>query len=146
MPQFNATLIFVMISFVIFMILMKAIYFDPILKIKYERKLDEDQTNARQFSEEYERIHAEYQAALHKARKEAHQIIQEVRQTAKNSAQQTIMEARTSAQAETDRQMEELHAWRETTYRQMAAERDALTQAIISKVTSGRKIRTASGS
>jgi len=147
MPEFNATLVFIMISFVIFMILMKAIYFDPILKIKYERerKLTDDQASARQFAEEFERVNAEYLASLQRARKEAHQVIQDVRQQAKTSAQQALTMARADAQAETDRQMTELQNWRESTYQQLAGERDALTQAIISKVTSGRKIRTASG-
>jgi F0F1-type ATP synthase membrane subunit b/b' len=147
MPEFNATLVFIMISFVIFMVLMKVIYFDPILNIKHERerKMADDQTSARKFAEDYERIHAEYLAGLQKARKDAHQVIQEVRQQAKTSAQQALTEARANAQAETDRQMAELQSWRESTYQQLAGERDALTQAIISKVTSGRKIRTASG-
>lgn len=147
MPEFNATIVFVMISFVIFMILMKAIYFDPILKLKYERerKLTDDQASARQFAEDYERVHADYLAGLQEARKEAHKLIQEVRQQAKTSAQQALTEARANAQVETERQMTELHNWRESTYQQLAGERDALTQAIISKVTSGRKVRTASG-
>jgi F0F1-type ATP synthase membrane subunit b/b' len=147
MPEFNATLVFVMISFVIFMILMRAIYFEPILKLKYERerKLADDQTSARQFAEDFERIQAEYLAGLQQARKEAHAVIQEVRQQAKTSAQQALTEARANAQVETDRQMTELQNWRERTYQQLASERDALTQAIISKVTSGHKVRTASG-
>lgn len=148
MPEFNATLVFVMVSFIIFMVLMKAIYFDPMLNLKYERerKLTDDKNSAQQFAEDYERIHAEYQASLQKARKEAHQLIQEIRQTAKVNAQQTITEARSAAQSETDRQMAELHNWRETTYNQMESERDALTRAIVAKVTSGGRIKTASGS
>lgn len=148
MPEFNATLVFVMVSFIIFMVLMKAIYFDPMLKIKYERerKLTDDKNSAQQFAEDYERIHAEYLASLQKARKEAHQLIQEIRQSAKANAQQALVEARSAAQSETDRQMADLHNWRETTYSQMEGERDALTRAIVAKVTAGGRIKTASGS
>jgi F-type H+-transporting ATPase subunit b len=147
MLQFNATLLFVMISFIIFMILMKIVYFDPILKIRAERerKLTEDQDAARQFLKDYERIFAEYQAGLQQARKEAHALIQELRLQAKATAQQTLQNARAEAQAESDRQMAELGQWRETTYRQLESERDSLTQAIISKVTNGHKVRTATG-
>jgi F0F1-type ATP synthase membrane subunit b/b' len=148
MPEFNATLVFVMVSFIIFMVLMKAIYFDPMLKIKYERerKLTDDKNSAQQFAEDYERIHADYQTGLQKARKEAHLLIQEIRQSAKTTAQQTLSEARSAAQVETDRQMAELHNWREATYGQLESERNALTRAIIAKVTAGGRIKTASGS
>jgi len=145
MPEFNATLIFVMISFAVFMLAMKAIYFDPILKLKYERehKLQDDKDAAQRFVEEFERIHADYEAGLKKARKEAHQIIQEIRQQAKSSAQQALMEARTKAQAEMDRQMADLAAWRESTYRELENERGALTRTIIEKVTRGSRIQSA---
>jgi|GEM_PF-1851198 len=148
MPEFNATLVFVMVSFIIFMVVMKVIYFDPILNIKHERerKLTDDKSSAEQFAEEYERVYAEYQAALKKARQEAHQLIQEIRQNAKLAAQQSLTEARANAQNESDRQIAELNNWRETTYSQLEGERNELTKAIVSKITSGGKIRTASHS
>lgn len=147
MLQFDATLIFVMISFIVFMILMKAVYFDPILKIRAERerKLTDDQEAARQFALDYERIYAEYQASLQNARKEAHTLIQEMRQQAKSSALEALQQARTEAQSESDKQMAELNEWRDTTYRQLEGERETLTRAIISKVTNGQKVRTATG-
>lgn len=148
MPTFNATFLFILISFAVFALFMKAVYFDPIMKIKQERerKLSDDQHAATDFSAQYEKIHAEYLSSIKQARLEAHRVIQEIRQQAKTSAQQTIVEARTTAQSETDRQMAELHDWREMTYRQLEAERDALTQAVIAKVKAGGKIRTATGS
>jgi len=147
MLQFNATLIFVLISFIVFMILMKAIYFDPILKIRAEReqKLTDDQEAARRFAQDFERLYAEYQAGLQNARKEAHALIQEVRQQAKLSAQQALQNARAEAQTESDRRMAELSQWRESTYQQLEGDRESLTQAIIRKVTNGSKVRTALG-
>lgn len=147
MLSFNATLVVVLISFVIFMLAMKAIYFDPIMRIKHERerRLTEDRNSAQRFAEEFERIHAEYEAGLKKARKEAHQVIQAVRQRAKAEAQQALVAARGQAQTEMDRQMTELQNWRETTYRQLEGEREALTRVIIGKVTAGNKIHSVSG-
>lgn len=147
MFHFNVTLILMLVSFIIFMVLMKAIYFDPMLKVRAEReqKLTDDQESARQFAEDFERIFAEYQASLQSARKEAHALIQELRLKSKASAQETLQNARTEAQTESDRQMADLHQWRETTYRQLEGERYALTQAIVGKVTNGRKVRTAFG-
>ncbi|HEY9687479.1 MAG TPA: hypothetical protein V6C52_10925 [Coleofasciculaceae cyanobacterium] len=147
MPQFNATLMFVLVSFIIFMVLMKAIYFDPILKIKdeRERKLIDDREAAERFAEEFDRIHAEYETGVKQARKEAHQVIQEIRQAAKAKAQQALTDARTNAHSETERQMAELAQWREDTYRQLEAERDALTRTIIGKVTTSNRVGMASG-
>jgi len=147
MPEFNATLIFVMISFVIFMLAMKAIYFDPIMAIKHERehKLRDDKDAAQRFAEEFAQIHADYEAGLKKARMEAHHLIQEIRQQAKTSAQKALTEARASAQVENDKQMTELAAWRESTYRELESERGVLTRTIIDKVTRGSRIQTAGG-
>jgi F-type H+-transporting ATPase subunit b len=148
MPTFNATFLFVLISFGVFALLMKAIYFDPIMKIRNERerKLTDDQQSAVDFASQYEKLHQEYQASLKQARLEAHQVIQEIRHQAKTTAQKTVVEARTTAQTETDKQMADLNAWRETTYRQMESERASLTQSVIAKVKAGGKIRTATGS
>lgn len=148
MPTFNATFLFVLVSFIIFMLIMKAIYFEPIMKIKNERerKLADDQQSAVEFAQRFEQLQAEYQAGIKQARLEAHQVIQEIRQQAKTSAQQTVVEARAAAQNETDRQMAELHEWRESTYRQMESERAGLTQSVIAKVKSGGKISAATGS
>jgi F-type H+-transporting ATPase subunit b len=147
MPQFNATLFFVMISFVVFMLAMKAVYFDPILKIKAKReqKLQEDRASAERFAEAFERLQADYESGLKQARKDAHNVIQEIRQKAKMDAQKTLLDARVLAQTETDRQMAELQSWRETTYQQLESEREALKRSVIAKVTSGHKIRTAPG-
>lgn len=147
MFHFNVTLILMLVSFIIFMVLMKAIYFDPMLKIRAEReqKLTDDQKSADQFVEDFERIFAEYQATLQNARKEAHTLIQELRLKSKASAHETLQQARSEAQAESDRQMADLHQWRETTYLQLKDERHTLSQAIIGKITSGRKVRTAFG-
>lgn len=147
MPQFNATLLFVMISFVVFMLAMKAIYFDPILKIKAEReqKLQGDRASAERSAEAFERLQADYESGLKQARKDAHNVIQEIRQKAKADAQKALLDARVLAQTETDRQMAELQSWRESTYQQLEAERDALKRAVIAKVTSGHKVHTVPG-
>jgi F-type H+-transporting ATPase subunit b len=147
MPEFNATLIFVMVSFIVFMVLMKAIYFDPMLKIKYERerKLTDDRDAAQRFAEDYNRLRAEYEAGLKQARREAHHIIQEIRQQSKTSAQQALTTARQDAQEEMDRNLNELAQWREVTYQQLEAERSNLTRSIIRKIIEGRRVGTVSG-
>lgn len=148
MPTFNATFVFVLLSFAVFVALMKAIYFDPIMAIKNqrERKLSEDAQSAQGFLKQYEKLYAEYQSGLKQARQEAHQIIQEIRQEAKLSAQQLVISARNHAQAEADRKMADLSQWREQTYGELASERAALTEAVIAKVKNGGKVGSATGS
>lgn len=147
MPEFNATLVFVLVSFIVFMLLMKAIYFDPVLKIKdqRERKLTDDRDAIQQFAADYARLRAEYEASLKQARRDALHLIQEVRQEAKASAQQILLKARLEAQEDMDRNLNELANWRETTYQQLEAERTSLTRAIIRKVTESRRVGTVSG-
>lgn len=139
------TLVIVFVSFIIFMSLMKAVYFDPILRVKEarERKLVDDRDEARNFEEEFQRIQVEYEAGLKKARQDAHHAIQEIRQQAKGQAAQAITQARAEALAEMDRRVAELTEWREKTYREMEAERENLKRIIVDKVTTGRKIAMA---
>jgi F0F1-type ATP synthase membrane subunit b/b' len=120
---------------------MKAIYFEPVMRVKEERerKLTDDKESAANFAAEYARLREEYEGGLRTARLEAHKVVQEIRQQAKVTASQTTAQARTDAQAELDRQMADLAAWREETYRQMEPEREALAKTIIQKVTSGSR-------
>lgn len=140
------TLLIVFLSFVVFMLLMKAVYFDPILKIKHarERKILEEQETALKMAEEYAALSREYEAGLKKARQEAHRLIQEIRQQAKQSAQDSLAKSREEALAETARQMDALAQWREETYRQMESERESLKRTILDKVVIGSRMQTAS--
>lgn len=141
------TLVVFVLSFVVFMLAMKALYFDPILKIKHEReaKLVGDKESALQFNEEYARLKAEYEEGLRQARKEAHAAIQKIRLDAKNNAQQVLTEARGQAQQEMEQRMAELAEWRETTYRELEGERTNLTRQIVEKVRAGGRVTTARG-
>ena len=147
MIHFNATLLYILISFVFFMLLMKAIYFDPMLRIKSERerRLQDDREAARRFSEDYEQLRANYEAALQRARREAQHVIQEMRELTKSSASQTLSQARLEAQADMERQMAELAQWREAAYRQLEPERGDLARIILRKITEHRSAPTLSG-
>ena len=145
MISFDGTFILILLSFILFMFVMKAIYFEPVMRVKEarERKLTDDKESAQNFAAEYARLREEYEGGLRKARLEAHQVVQEIRQQAKATASQTITQARTDAQAELDRQMADLAAWREDTYRQMESERETLAKTIIQKVTAAGNRQTA---
>lgn len=146
MISFDGTLILVFISFFVFMFLMKKVYFEPIFRIKEERerRMAEDREFAQKYAAEYGQLSLDYEAGLKKARLEAHQVIQEIRAKAKASAGETVAQARQRAQQELEKEMEALAGEREDTYRQMEAERRALANAIIQKVTAGRVHATSS--
>jgi len=142
MPEFNATLLLVIVSFVIFMLAMKAIYFDPMLALKKERErtLDDNRTSTQRFSEEFESVHAEYEAGLKQARQEAHRLIQELRTQTKQEAQETLSRSRTDALADTDRQLAELAQQRDEAYARMQPDRASLARLILDKVMQGGQV------
>jgi F0F1-type ATP synthase membrane subunit b/b' len=148
MPTFNATFLFVLISFAVFTVIMKAVYFAPIMAIKHKReqKLTDDQQLTADFLTRLEELQTDYEAGIKQAHLEAHQIIQQIRQQSKTSAQQMVIESRAVAQREADQKLSELHQWRESTYQQMEPERASLTQSVIAKVKAGSKLRTVTGS
>ncbi len=135
--EFDGTFIVIVISFVVFMVLMRSIYFEPIRQIKdvREQKKADDKKDTQTHLADLEKVKAEYEQGLKDARKRSHQVLQEIRQEAKQSAAETLSNARTKATQELDAQMAELSAWREETYQKLAEDRKALAHHIVEKVT-----------
>jgi len=136
MPEFNATLLFVLVSFIIFMVIMKAVFFDPILKLKAQREqqLLQDRETAQRSDEQHDALKQEYDAGLQKARREAQQVLQRLREDAKRNASTIISQARADAQTQLDREFASLAEAREQAYQSLESERHNLKQTIISKV------------
>src|SRR6478609_1079097 len=125
MPEFNATLLFVLVSFVIFMVIMKAVFFDPILKLKAQREqqLLQDRETALRSDEQHDALKQEYDAGLQKARREAQQVLQRLREEAKSNASTIIIQARVDAQAQLEREFASLAEAREKAYQTLESER-----------------------
>jgi len=136
MPEFNATLLFVLVSFIIFMVIMKAVFFDPLLKLKAQREqqLLQDRETTQRSGEQHDALKQEYNAGLQKARREAQQVLQRLREDAKRNASTIIGQARVDAQAQLDRELASLAEAREQAYQALESERHNLKQTIISKV------------
>ncbi|MDX2084897.1 MAG: hypothetical protein SFZ03_05855 [Candidatus Melainabacteria bacterium] len=113
MISFNATLLFIFLSFLIFAWLMKALFFDPVSRIQQQRQaqLVEDQRSADAYLAEKARLEANYQQGISEARMRAQALIQEKRQLARQQSQAVVLEARNSAQARLDKQFEALSRW-----------------------------------
>ncbi len=138
--QFDGTFFAVILSFTVFMLLMRAVYFEPVRRIKEQREAKKavDRKDTEAFVEEHERLRLEYETGLKEARLKAQKVIQELRQDAKKQAGETVGQARDSVREELDRQLEELSRWREEAYAKLVEERKALVRTIIDKVTAGR--------
>lgn len=136
MLEFNATILFVFISFIIFMVLMKLIYFDPMLKLKAERdqKTVGDRELAVEAQNEYYKSLEAYEEQLSQARQKANAIIQEKREEAVRAGQAVVAEARLSAQQDVDQKMAELASQQAAVCEELFSERELLKQSIIQKV------------
>jgi len=137
--QFDGTFLLIIVSFFLFMLLMRTIYFEPIRQIQAKRakKLADDEAAARQLATDYDYLSQEYEQSLAEARRKAQQLIQTQRQGARVDAEKTIAEARQKAQASLDATLANLAQERESVYQQLGQERQALAALIVAKVKGG---------
>lgn len=142
---FNATILFVFLSFIVFMYVMKAIFFDPVLGIIKERdgKMLDDKNQAVSLRDQLVDSEATYEQGLKDARKKSQEVISDIRGQAVQQSADAIAEARKKASAELDKQMEDLDKWREESYANLSSERANLTSIIINKVTEGKSLAKA---
>ncbi len=142
---FNYTILFVFLSFIVFMYAMKAIFFDPVLGIIKERdgKMLDDKNQATTLREQLVESEATYEQGLKDARKKSQDVISQIRGEALQKSAETVADARKKAGAELDKQMEELDRWREESYASLSSERANLTSIIINKVTEGKSLAKA---
>jgi F-type H+-transporting ATPase subunit b len=142
MLEFNATLLFVFVSFIIFMVLMKVIYFDPMLRLMREReqKTVGDKALAIQAQSDYQSLLADYDKQLGQSRKQANQLIQEKRQDAGQQVQQIIASSRATAQQESTEKMNELATQQATVYQELSSQKADLKEQIIWKIRKNAKV------
>ncbi|MGE0201041.1 MAG: hypothetical protein AB7P76_08740 [Candidatus Melainabacteria bacterium] len=135
--ELNSTFIFVLVSFVLFMLALRSLYFQPIQAVKQLRahKLEQSRQQAADYLSELGTLGNDYEAELARARQEAQKVIQTAQKTAKDSAHQKISTARQEAQNRVTAQLSDLKAWHEETYTKLTHERSNLVQLIIAKVT-----------
>jgi len=142
MLSVNGTFLLVFISFVVFMLTMRAVFFEPVRKVKAERerKLTGDQNHAQAAALETTELSRSYEDALKQARAKALALVASLQTQARQEAQGTVLKARTRAQEDLDKRMGELHQWREETYHALSGERQNLTRMIVDKVSGGAKV------
>ena len=137
MLSFDATFLWVLISFVVFMLLMKGLYFDPIQQIKEKREHQKEQDAARRKECMAASVELEtsYENGLKEARKKAHQLIQQQRQDALKRAAEEVAQSKASAMSKLQGELDKLAHERDALYEQLLSEKQALADLIIQKVT-----------
>lgn len=130
------TLILIMTSFIVFMVMMKKSFFDPIRGIKQERekKLLDERQSAQTILKEQQTLESNYETGIRDARKKSQEIIQEFRTEAKAKADAKLNESRQQAQSHLEKGMDELSSWRNETYSQLEHERQELAKHIIQRL------------
>lgn len=143
MFDINGTLLLVLISFVIFMGLMKTLFFEPVGQVLNERAttLDGDITAAKDAqTKQRDALHS-YDERLRNARQQAQVIIQERREEAREKASATIAEARSQAQAELATQMDQLAQTRQSIYNDLKEHHyHAMVDAVVNKVVQSKSL------
>jgi F-type H+-transporting ATPase subunit b len=136
MLEINITAGVILVSFFLFMFLMKGVFFDPIaaIKLQREQKLQEDLEQARALSKEHEALYQTYEAQLKEARQKAQKVIMEFRERAKGEAFAKTQAAREEAQVQLEEQLAAIAKQREQVYQELESERTSLVQSILTKI------------
>jgi F-type H+-transporting ATPase subunit b len=145
MLSLDGTFIVIFISFVVFMFLMRSLYFQPIMAIKTEREavLEDGRETAETAAQKTVQISKDCQDQLAEARKKAQQVIQKKREQAKQSAAETLAKTREEALRRMEQQSTQLKATREEVYQELQSQREGFTQLIVQKVATSEDSRVA---
>lgn len=142
MLSINGTFLVVMVSFVIFMLTMRAVFFEPVARIKAARaaKLSGDQDHAKAATAQMADLQGNYEDQLRKARGKAQALVASLQTQARQEASATVQKAKQKAQDDLDKRMVELAQWREETYQRLASDRDQLVKTIIHKISGSARV------
>ena len=134
--QIDGTFIFVVISFLIFLFIIKTILFNPITKILDEREKFYAK-NTKMETESKEKTSAlinEKEKALKESRLEASQIIKETSKKANDENIKIIKETKKEIQEKIEKNKEELETAKENSKKELKNEISSFVSSIVSKV------------
>jgi len=134
--QIDGTFIFVVISFLIFLFIIKAILFAPITKI-IEQRENFYAKNLKMETESKEKTDSllkEKDAALKESRSQASEIIKETSKAARNKKDSVIKETKKEIQQKIEENKEKLEAERKNARFELKDEISVFVSAIASKI------------
>lgn len=138
MIEFNATFIAAMLSFVVFMFIMNAIFYNPILNIirKRESYIEKNNQESEKFMQNAEKYNLEHAEKLDKAKEEGrNKVTQNVEKTQKETYTK-IQEAKEKAKDEIRLKKENLINQKNELQKTIESETvNDIAQMIVSKIT-----------
>ncbi len=101
MLEFDATAIVIAISFIVFMLIMNAIFYKPLLKLQDEREdyIANNKQQAQNYQNEAQGLLSEHDEIIKQTKKQAKDIISDVLEKAKNEKSEKVAEANQQASA-----------------------------------------------
>lgn len=99
MLEFDATAIVIAISFIVFMLIMNAIFYKPLLKLQDEREdyIANNKQQAQNYQNEAQGLLSEHDEIIKQTKKQAKDIISDVLEKAKNEKSEKVAEANQQA-------------------------------------------------
>lgn len=134
--QIDGTFLFVVISFLIFLFIVKSIFFNPITQVIAERE-NFYAKNSKMESESKEKSKAlieEKETALRQSRKEAQEIIKEASTKAKEESALKIKQAKQETQNLIESNKQELQNQKYQTKTEIKQEVNSIVSSIVSNV------------
>lgn len=137
MLQFNATFIVAIISFVVFIMIMNAIFYKPVLKIIEEREkfIRDNYDEANATKEKADGLLQDKETRMNETYKNAKQILTDNKIQANLSAQEIIENAKSSSEAKISSEKDRIETEKNSTDIDSTA--DELSQAIVDKILEG---------
>lgn len=134
--QFDGTFIVVFISFMIFMFLMRQVYFEPVRQIKAQREQDKlgSVDAAAQLAKDAQKLNEDYAKDIQQARQKAQQHIQDARTEAQKQSSEVVGQARQQAEAELKETVESLKQQADQVYDELKVEQAQLVEHILNQL------------
>lgn len=134
--EFNATFIVSAISFIVFVLIMNAIFYKPLQKVVGERQkfLDDTYEEAKQHKEKAEAILADKQEKLEKSKHDAKKILVERANEVKEKKSSLTLEAQKNATQKIEEAKVDLTKSKDEAQRILEEETKKLAQEISSKI------------
>jgi F0F1-type ATP synthase membrane subunit b/b' len=139
MLQFDATFILVLLSFIVFMLWMKQVYFEPVAAVKHQRAdaLALAKTNTQAMLTDSNAALAQLDEQLKQARLKAHELTEAARLQAKQQADERLSKQRYDANTNAEQQLQAIQIHMGAVQSELLLGKDVLTSQVLQKVLPG---------
>ena len=133
---FDATLPIIVVEFLLLMVVLKALFFEPLTKAMDERSdyVRDTLSSVKSRLAESESLAQQYKQELAQARLQAQSIISEAQAAANDTCNKQIIEAQQAARVKVDKARQEIEQEKETAQKSLEAEISLLSGQIANKL------------